>query len=304
MRQAYIYVSTLNPELEQGGALALLNRNRKEWQSRIGRRLGLKFTPQLIFRFDTAIERGDRVMEILTKLEREKESPAENAEGRSGSALRAEPHPVLAPRPRALYQSVCPKPPPATMAAVPISFVPSPSSPASRPHAAGSVLAKCGRTQVICAVTIEESVPRWMKEQQVAGGWITAEYSMLPYSTLGRKPRDITKGRLDGRSTEIQRLIGRSVRAACRSRGARARAPSASIATSSPPTAARAPRRSPAPTSRSNSPSESLRKKGLLPSTEKSPIRRALRRHQRRHRRRPASFSISITSRTRTPRPT
>ena len=85
--------------------------------------------------------------------------------------------------------------------------------PGIAPHAAGSVLASCGRTQVICAVTVEESVPRWMKEQQVPGGWITAEYSMLPYSTLGRKPRDITKGRLDGRSTEIQRLIGRSVRA-------------------------------------------------------------------------------------------
>lgn len=91
----------------------------------------------------------------------------------------------------------------------PITF-----QPGIAPHAAGSVLARCGKTQVICAVTIEENVPRWMKEQKVAGGWITAEYSMLPYSTLGRKPRDITKGRLDGRSTEIQRLIGRSVRAA------------------------------------------------------------------------------------------
>ncbi len=69
MRQAYIYVSTINPELDKEGALAILLRNRKEWQSRIGRRLGLKFTPQLIFRFDSAIERGDRVMEILTKLE-------------------------------------------------------------------------------------------------------------------------------------------------------------------------------------------------------------------------------------------
>ena len=69
LRQAYIYVSTLNPELDQEKALALLMRNRKEWQGRIGRRLGLKFTPQLIFRFDNAIERGDRVMEILTKLE-------------------------------------------------------------------------------------------------------------------------------------------------------------------------------------------------------------------------------------------
>ena len=63
-------------------------------------------------------------------------------------------------------------------------------------------------------MSIEETVPRWMKEQKVEGGWITAEYSMLPYSTLQRKPRDISKGRLDGRSSEIQRLIGRSMRAA------------------------------------------------------------------------------------------
>jgi ribonuclease PH len=81
------------------------------------------------------------------------------------------------------------------------------------PHATGSVLASCGKTQVICAVTIQESVPRWMKEQNVSGGWLTAEYSMLPYSTLDRKPRDITKGKIDGRSQEIQRLIGRSLRA-------------------------------------------------------------------------------------------
>src|SRR3979411_3394335 len=52
-----------------------------------------------------------------------------------------------------------------------------------------------------------------MKEQNVAGGWLTSEYSMLPYSTTTRKPRDIAKGRLDGRSSEIQRLIGRSLRA-------------------------------------------------------------------------------------------
>ena len=82
------------------------------------------------------------------------------------------------------------------------------------PHAAGSTLIEWGHTRVICGVTIEESVPRWMKEQKVDGGWITAEYSMLPYSTLTRKPRDISKGRLDGRSSEIQRLIGRSIRAA------------------------------------------------------------------------------------------
>lgn len=81
------------------------------------------------------------------------------------------------------------------------------------PHASGSVLVAMGNTRVICGVMIEEIVPRWMKEQAVTGGWLTAEYSMLPYSTTTRKPRDIMKGRLDGRSTEIQRLIGRSLRA-------------------------------------------------------------------------------------------
>jgi ribonuclease PH len=82
------------------------------------------------------------------------------------------------------------------------------------PYAAGSTLIEWGGTRVICGVTIEETVPRWMKEQKVEGGWLTAEYSMLPYSTLTRKPRDISKGKLDGRSSEIQRLIGRAIRAA------------------------------------------------------------------------------------------
>ena len=81
------------------------------------------------------------------------------------------------------------------------------------PHASGSVLVSVGQTRVICGITIEEAVPRWMKEQGVTGGWLTAEYSMLPYSTQTRKPRDVAKGRLDGRSVEIQRLIGRSLRA-------------------------------------------------------------------------------------------
>jgi len=82
------------------------------------------------------------------------------------------------------------------------------------PYATGSTLIEWGNTRVICGVTVEESVPRWMKEQGVIGGWITAEYSMLPYSTLQRKQRDITKGKIDGRSQEIQRLIGRAMRAA------------------------------------------------------------------------------------------
>ncbi len=81
------------------------------------------------------------------------------------------------------------------------------------PYATGSTLIEWGNTRVICGVTVEENVPRWMKEQGVTGGWITAEYSMLPYSTLQRKPRDITKGKIDGRSQEIQRLIGRAMRA-------------------------------------------------------------------------------------------
>src|SRR5881392_1692211 len=81
------------------------------------------------------------------------------------------------------------------------------------PYAGGSVLVAMGNTRVICGAMIEENVPRWMKEQAITGGWLTAEYSMLPYSTQTRKPRDIAKGRLDGRSAEIQRLIGRSLRA-------------------------------------------------------------------------------------------
>ncbi|MDB4474370.1 ribonuclease PH [Opitutaceae bacterium] len=81
------------------------------------------------------------------------------------------------------------------------------------PHATGSVLVSFGNTRVICGATIEARVPGWMRAQNVSGGWLTAEYSMLPYSTHDRKQRDSTKGRIDGRSVEIQRLIGRSLRA-------------------------------------------------------------------------------------------
>ena len=86
-------------------------------------------------------------------------------------------------------------------------------TPDIAPHATGSVLIASGNTRVICSAMIEEGVPGWMKAQKVEGGWITAEYSMLPYSTQPRKPRDSSKGKLDGRSVEIQRLIGRSLRA-------------------------------------------------------------------------------------------
>jgi ribonuclease PH len=90
----------------------------------------------------------------------------------------------------------------------PVSFV-----AGFAPHATGSVLVRFGATQVICSAMIEPGVPHWMKQQGVKGGWLTAEYSLLPYSTLERKSRDISKGKLDGRSVEIQRLIGRSLRA-------------------------------------------------------------------------------------------
>ncbi|MBK1856783.1 ribonuclease PH [Cerasicoccus arenae] len=86
--------------------------------------------------------------------------------------------------------------------------------PGIAPNATGSVLVSFGNTRVICGATIEKRVPGWMNAQGVEGGWITAEYSMLPYSTHDRKQRDSSKGRVDGRTVEIQRLIGRSMRAA------------------------------------------------------------------------------------------
>jgi ribonuclease PH len=76
--------------------------------------------------------------------------------------------------------------------------------------ATGSALISMGETRVICTASAQESVPRWLSGS--GRGWVTAEYGMLPASTGDRKQRDISKGRLDGRSVEIQRLIGRSLR--------------------------------------------------------------------------------------------
>jgi ribonuclease PH len=76
--------------------------------------------------------------------------------------------------------------------------------------ATGSALISCGETRVICTASVQESVPRWMVGQ--GRGWVTAEYGMLPASTGDRKQRDVSKGRPDGRTVEIQRLIGRSLR--------------------------------------------------------------------------------------------
>ena len=74
----------------------------------------------------------------------------------------------------------------------------------------GSALISVGGTRVICTASVSTRVPKWMEGN--GKGWVTAEYSMLPASTGDRKPRDISKGKLDGRSVEIQRLIGRSLR--------------------------------------------------------------------------------------------
>ena len=79
--------------------------------------------------------------------------------------------------------------------------------------AAGSVLVTFGRTRVLCTASIDEDVPRWMKGK--GKGWVTAEYSMLPGSSPERVDREAARGKQSGRTIEIQRLIGRSLRAAC-----------------------------------------------------------------------------------------
>jgi ribonuclease PH len=87
----------------------------------------------------------------------------------------------------------------------PVSF-----TPGFVRSATGSVLIEQGNTRVICTASAVESVPRWMAGQ--GRGWVTSEYGMLPASTGERRQRDVTKGRPDGRTVEIQRLIGRSIR--------------------------------------------------------------------------------------------
>jgi len=79
--------------------------------------------------------------------------------------------------------------------------------------AAGSVLVTFGRTKVLCTASVDEDVPRWMRNS--GKGWVTAEYSMLPGSSPERVDREAAKGKQSGRTVEIQRLIGRSLRAAC-----------------------------------------------------------------------------------------
>jgi ribonuclease PH len=84
-------------------------------------------------------------------------------------------------------------------------------TPGFMPYAEGSCLVETGDTRVICTATIDDNVPRWMKGR--GSGWVTAEYSMLPRSSPERVPREVNKGRPSGRTQEIQRLVGRSLRA-------------------------------------------------------------------------------------------
>jgi ribonuclease PH len=84
-------------------------------------------------------------------------------------------------------------------------------TPGFMPNAEGSCLVQVGNTHVICTASVEEGVPRWLRGQ--GSGWVTAEYSMLPRSTTERVGREVNRGRVGGRTQEIQRLIGRSLRA-------------------------------------------------------------------------------------------
>jgi ribonuclease PH len=79
-------------------------------------------------------------------------------------------------------------------------------------HAEGSCIISVGQTKILCTASVEEKIPGWMRYQKIAGGWITAEYGMLPRSTHTRIDREATKSKQGGRTLEIQRLIGRSLR--------------------------------------------------------------------------------------------
>lgn len=81
------------------------------------------------------------------------------------------------------------------------------------PHAEGSCLVKFGLTEVLCTASVQDKVPQWLRGK--GQGWLTSEYGMLPRATADRKDREATKGKQEGRTVEIQRLIGRSLRSVC-----------------------------------------------------------------------------------------
>ncbi len=77
----------------------------------------------------------------------------------------------------------------------------------------GSVMVEFGDTKILCAASVENVQPRWMRDQKRPGGWITCEYSMMPFSSPERMVREATRGKIGGRTHEIQRMIGRALRA-------------------------------------------------------------------------------------------
>lgn len=81
------------------------------------------------------------------------------------------------------------------------------------PHAEGSCIVKFGLTEVLCTASVQDKVPQWLKGK--GQGWVTAEYGMLPRATGDRKDREATRGKQEGRTLEIQRLVGRSIRSVC-----------------------------------------------------------------------------------------
>lgn len=81
------------------------------------------------------------------------------------------------------------------------------------PHAEGSCLIKFGLTEVLCTASVQDKIPQWLKGK--GSGWVTAEYGMLPRATGDRKDREATRGKQEGRTLEIQRLVGRSIRSVC-----------------------------------------------------------------------------------------
>ena len=108
-------------------------------------------------------------------------------------------------------------------------------------HAEGSVLIEVGDTRLVCTASVEHRVPPWLRDQKC--GWVTAEYGMLPRSTSDRSTREATRGKMGGRTLEIQRLIGRSLRAVVdrvppTTSKARRRAPGLQAYTTPPQTAA------------------------------------------------------------------
>ena len=147
---------------------------------------------------------------------------------------------------------------------------------------------------MICTASVTTSVPRWMEGK--GRGWVTAEYAMLPASTGERKERDSKKGRPDGRSTEIQRLIGRSLRGVVDLDGAWRARPSTSTATCCRPTAAPAAPRSPAATSPCGSRSQKLLEAGEL---ERDPLTGSVAAISCGDRRRRGCSATSTTPRTR-----